>query len=89
MAVLLCIIGPGAVHNLKAISISPYVVNITWNPPNLPNGIITMYKITLKSLLSNDMLHQWAVSPNNALSVIASNLGILMCFKCLMMIIIQ
>lgn len=52
-------------------------VNITWNPPKVLSGIITMYHIELKNLSSNETLYQWAKNSDDSLYIIVSDLGMI------------
>ena len=51
---MLCLSEPGMVSNLISNGSDVNQINITWNQPSIPNGIIIMYDIRYRESDSND-----------------------------------
>ena len=51
---ILNFVAPGPVSDLNAIPISPESLQLSWRPPQNPNGVITAYEITYQ-LISKGM----------------------------------
>ena len=45
---------PGMVSDLMSASIDIEMINISWNPPTIPNGIITVYEIRYRESTNTD-----------------------------------
>ena len=51
---MLCLSEPGMVSNLISNGSDEDQINITWNQPSIPNGIIIMYDMRYRETDSND-----------------------------------
>ena len=54
MHMMPCFSEPGVVSNLMSNGSDEDQINITWNQPSIPNGIIIMYDIRYRETDSND-----------------------------------
>ena len=53
LANLIVIIEPGVVSDLQLNGVGTNLINISWNIPTVPNGVIIMYAIRYRESISN------------------------------------
>ena len=69
---------PGTIRQLTVSVLSNTSVNISWEPPLLPNGIILYYDINVISLqltLTKAFNHSVSIEPTNNLYQLIQNLS--------------
>ena len=64
---------PGPISSLNVTTVSSTELNVTWNPPNSPNGIILRYILAFTSVPELNLPHQGELT-SNMTSVVLSGL---------------
>ena len=64
---------PGPVEGLS-ITTSSYNLNLTWQPPVYPNGVLTGYQVTVTNLINTTEAFSYPVDPNSQELIIDSGI---------------
>ena len=64
---------PGPVEGLS-ITTSSYNLNLTWQPPVYPNGVLTGYQVTVTNLINITEAFSYPVGPNSQELIIDSGI---------------